>query len=75
MPILDTLRRFLTSTEADDLDAPFLARYQLVDRAGELYREADVPVVFFEDGPAVAKAVLLNRADPSREWRWVRISR
>jgi hypothetical protein len=75
MSILDTIRRFLTPTSADDLDAPFLARYQLVDRAGQIYRESDVPVVFFEDGPAIAKAMLLNRVEPARDWRWVRVAR
>jgi hypothetical protein len=72
MAILDTLRRLLSPPRGDDPHAPYLAHYELVDRDGQVFREADVPVVYFEDGPAITKAMLLNRADPERQWRWVR---
>jgi hypothetical protein len=75
MAILDTLRRILRPGGDEDPHAPYLAHYQLVDRRGEIYKEADVPVVFFEDGPAIAKAMLLNRAEPERAWRWVRTAK
>ena len=75
MAILDTLRRLLGPPRGDDPHAPYLAHYQLVDRDGRVFREADVPVVYFEDGPAIAKAMLLNRAEPERQWRWVRTSK
>lgn len=75
MAILDTLRRWVSPSAANDQHAPYLAHYELRDRDGEVYKEADVPVVFFEDGPAIAKAVLLNRAEPERQWRWVRTAR
>jgi hypothetical protein len=75
LTLIDTLRRLIQPVGDDDPHAPYLAHYQLVDKAGQVYREADVPVVFFEDGPAIAKAMLLNRADPGRQWRWVRTTR
>ena len=75
MAILDTLRRLVSPSQENDQHAPYLAHYRLVDRTGEVYKEADVPVVFFEDGPAIAKAMLLNRAEPTRQWRWVRTNR
>ena len=75
MPILDTLRRLLSPNGSDDPHAPYLAHYQLIDKNGEVYKEADVPVVFFEDGPAITKAMLLNRAEPARAWRWERTAR
>jgi hypothetical protein len=75
MAILDALRRILGPPGGDDPHAPYLAHYQLIDRNGEVYRESDVPVVFFEDGPAITKAMLLHRAEPERGWRWVRTAR
>jgi hypothetical protein len=75
MAIFDTLRRILRPGGDEDPHAPYLAHYHLVDRRGEIYKEADVPVVFFEDGPAIVKAMLLNRAEPERNWRWVRTAK
>lgn len=75
MPILATLRRMFGPSQSDVAHAPYLAHYQLVDREGEPYREADVPVVYFEDGPAIAKLMLLRRAEPERGWRMVKTDR
>lgn len=75
MALLTSLRRFLAPSRLDVARAPYLTHYQLVDRTGEVFRESDVPVIYFEDGPAVAKATLLNRADPTREWRVIRAAR
>lgn len=75
MPIMANLRKLFGPTSADVAHAPYLTHYQLVDRDGEVYREADVPVVYFEDGPAIAKLMLLQRAEPERGWRVVKTSR
>jgi hypothetical protein len=75
MPLMDSLRRFLGPSHSDVAHAPYLTHYQLIDRDGEVYREADVPVVFFEDGPAIAKLMLLRRAEPERGWRMVKTAR
>jgi hypothetical protein len=76
MPLLPpSLRRLFGPSQSDVAHAPYLAHYQLVDKAGEVYREADVPVVFFEDGPAMAKLMLLRRTEPERGWRMVKASR
>jgi hypothetical protein len=74
MAILDTLRRLLSPSPDGDPHAPYLAHYHLIDREGQVFKEADVPVVYFEDGPAITKAMLLNRVEPERQWRWVRTS-
>ena len=58
-----------------DPHAPYLTHYQLVSADGEVYAESGVPVVFFEDGPAVAKAALLNRIDSHKGWRPVTTAR
>lgn len=72
MPLLDDLRRMLVPMASGDPHAPYHTHYQLVNAAGETYRESGVAVVYFEDGPAIAKAVLLNRADPTAGWRAVK---
>jgi hypothetical protein len=69
---MTTLRRMFGPSQTDVANAPYLAHWQLVDKDGELYREADVPVVFFEDGPAMAKLMLLRRTEPERGWRTVK---
>jgi hypothetical protein len=75
MPLLASLRRLFGPSQSDIAHAPYLAHYQLVDKNDEVYREADVPVVFFEDGPAMAKLMLLRRAEPERGWRMVKTAR
>jgi hypothetical protein len=75
MPLMNSLRRLFGPSHSDVAHAPYLAHYQLVDRDGELYREADVPVVFFEDGPAIAKLMLLRRTEPERGWRMTKVVR
>ena len=72
MPIMSSLRRMFGPSQTDAANAPFLAQWQIVDSDGELYREADVPVSYFEDGPAMAKLMLLRRAEPTRGWRIVK---
>ena len=75
MAIFSAIKRFLNPSDTDVARAPYLAHYQLVDREGTVYRESDVPVVYFEDGPAIAKQMLLNRAEPARDWRLVSADR
>ncbi len=75
MMIFSAIRRFLSPSDKDVARAPYLSHYQLVDRDGAVYRESDVPVVYFEDGPAIAKQMLLNRAEPDRAWRLVSADR
>lgn len=75
MSMMAPIRRLFRKSRSDIARAPYLAHYQLVDRDGEVYRESDVPVVFFEDGPAMAKVMLLRRAEPERGWRVAKADR
>ena len=75
MAIFSAIRRFLSGNDTDVARAPYLTHFQLIDRDGTVYRESDVPVVYFEDGPAIAKQMLLNRAEPARDWRLVSADR
>ena len=68
MAILDALRRLFVPNASEDPRAPYLAHYSIVDRAGATHQEGGVPVIFFEDAPAIAKLSLLQRGEPAREW-------
>jgi len=69
VPLMETLKRVLLPNASNDPYAPYHSHYEIVDARGEVFASGGVPVIFFEDGPALAKQALLARQEPARGWR------